>query len=121
MKPLLAKDLTTFLKRFDNFKGGEFRHIKVISPTTITVVFAVQDSAKEFNWININFKFNGVIDAKILDSSKLSLIDMDNGINFIYENSIFAFTLDNYNTISNIKNSTFYILCSSIKFQEDLF
>jgi len=120
MKPLLAKDLAAFMQRFNNFKDGEFRSLEVISPTTMKITLAGQDEARVFNWISLELEFNGVRDAKLLDSSKLHLVDMSDGVNLIDDEGV-AFGLGNYDNISSIKNSSFYIICRDIKYQEGNF
>lgn len=112
MKSLLVKDLPAFLKRFDNFKDGEFRHLEVLSPTSFKITLATQDSARAFDWISIDLELNEVSAANLLDKSKLSLIDMNDGIDISNNGTNFAFT---------IQNSTFFIECSTIKYQEGAF
>jgi len=121
MQPLLAKDLKTFLKRFDNFRDGEFRLIEVISPTAIVAKFAGQDSAREFDWVSIDFEFNGVEDANLIDNKKLSFIDMNDGINIIHENEKFSFGVGECSSIDSIKNSTCYITSTSVKYRQGSF
>ena len=112
MKLLLIKDLASFLKRFDNFKDGEFRHLEILSPTSFEVTLAGQDSARGFDWITIQFKLSDTSAANLLDNSKLSLIDMSDGISISNNGTDFAFKL---------LNSTFFIECSTIKYQEGTF
>ncbi len=121
MRPLLAKALPQFMQRFDNFKEGEFRSLEVISPTNMKLIFALQDSSKEFDWITLELEFEGVSDARLLDSSKLHLVDMSSGVSIIHEENNFAFGIDNYNNISNIKDSICYIIASSLKYKENSF
>ncbi len=121
MKPLLIKDLSSFVNRFGNFIDSEIRSINVISATTIEINIACQDSARDFDWLSINLELNGVTDAKLTQNSKLSLIDMNDGISFIDENNHFAFGIGNYDSISGIKNAVSYIICSSIKYEENQF
>ena len=117
MKPLLAKDLAAFMQRFNRFKDGEFRSLEVISPTTMKITLAGQDEARAFDWISLELELNGVNDARLLDSSKLHLVDMSDGVNLIHDGKI-AFGLGEYDNISSIKNSSCYIICSDIKYQE---
>ena len=120
MKPLLAKDLAAFMQRFNNFKDGEFRSLEVISPTTMKIILAGQDEARAFDWIIIELEFNGVSDARLLDSSKLHLVDMSDGVNLIHDKKI-AFGIGEYDNISSMKNSTCYIICKDVKYQEGTF
>ena len=120
MKPLLAKDLAAFMQRFNNFKDGEFRSLEVISPTTMKIILAGQDEARAFDWISIELEFNGVSDARLLDSSKLHLVDMSDGVNLIHDKKI-AFGIGEYDNISSMKSSTCYIICKDVKYQEGTF
>ena len=119
MKPLTNID--EFLKRFNNFKDGEFRSIEVISPTTMLVTLAGQDEARAFDWISKKLEFNNVSDARLLENSKLSLVDMSDGVSIINENNKLAFGIGECYNISNIKSSTCHIECSGIKYEEGLF
>lgn len=117
MKPLLDKNLASFLKRFDGFIDAEFRSIEIVSPTTVKITLAAQDSARGFDWITIELEFNGVNDARVLDNSKLSHIDMSNGITLIYADNQFVFGVGDYN-YSNITDSICYIKAISLKYLE---
>ena len=119
MKPITNTD--EFLKRFDNFKDGEFRTIKVISPTTMLVTFAAQDSARAFDWITVDLEFSGVSDARLLEQTKLSLVDMSEGISIINNNNRFAFAIGECYNISTIKSSTCYIESDTLKYEEGQF
>ncbi|MBU1659785.1 hypothetical protein KKG72_12165 [bacterium] len=121
MKPLLAKDLKAFLQRFDNFRDCELRSINVVSPTNITITLAAQDVARGFDWISIEIEYNGVIDSQLLDNSKLSLVDMSDGISIINEDNKFAFGIGERTTLSSIKNSTCQVICSNVKYKEGIF
>jgi hypothetical protein len=121
MKPLLAKDLPLFMQRFDNFKDGEFRSLEVNSPTSIKLIFAVQDNAKEFDWITLELAFEGVSDARLVDISKLHLVNMSDGVNIISEDKQYAFGIGDYQNITNIKDSICYIIASSLKYKENSF
>ena len=120
MKPLLAKDLAAFMQRFNNFKDGEFRSLEVISPTTMKITLAGQDEARAFDWISLELEFEGVNDARLLDNSKLHLVDMNDGVNLIHDEH-FAFAVGDYDNISGMKNSTCYIVSTNIKYQEGNF
>lgn len=121
MKPLLADKLDSFMERFDNFREGELRSIEVVSPTMIIITLAGQDSAREFDWISMKFEFSGVNDAKLLDSSRLSLIDMSDGVSIINNDNLFAFGIGKCYNISSIKNSTCQVIGSGLKYQEETF
>ena len=112
MKPLLTNDLNSFLSRFDNFEGSEFRNLEIISPTSFKVTLATQDRARGYDWLTIDFEFTNISSANLLDDSKLKYIDLSAGIAISNNGTEFAF---------KILDSTFFIECSSIKYQEGAF
>ena len=121
MKPITVTQLPNFVKRFGDFIDAEIRSVDIISPTVMRVVIAAQDNARGFDWLTLTLEFNGISDARLLEESKLSLIDMSDGISIINEEDNFAFAVGNYNNISGIKNATIYIISSNIKYEEGQF
>ncbi|MCK9473209.1 hypothetical protein [Sulfurimonas sp.] len=121
MKPLLKKDIESFLKRFDNFVDAEFRSIEILCATTLKITLATQDRARGFNWITITLEFNDVTDALLLENSKLSHVDMSEGITLLYENNQFAFGISSYSNLDNITDSICYIKADSLKYLEGAF
>ena len=121
MKPLLAKELPSFTKRFGDFVDAEIRSLEVLSPTTMKLSLACQDEARGFDWLSLNIEVDLVNDAQLIDESKLSLLDTSDGLSFIYENNSFAFAIGSYKNISGIKNAISYIIASSVKYEEDNF
>lgn len=112
MKPLTKSALKDFLERFEFFKDGEFRSIEINSPTCITLTFATQDISRGYDWVTILLEFDGVSEATLLDNSKLSYVDMSDGINITNNGTVFALKLN---------NSTFHITSSSLKYEEGQF
>jgi hypothetical protein len=121
MKPLLSNDLNNFKKRFSDFIDSEIRSFEVISPTTIKLSLATQDKARSFDWIGLNIEFSLVSDALLIDKSKLSLLDISEGLSFIYENKSFCFAIGKFKNISGMKNARCYVISSSISYEEDHF
>lgn len=121
MKPLLQTQLLTFLERFDNFKNAEFRTLKIISPTNISLTLSLQDGARAFDWITLTLEFFGVSDARLLEEEKLKFIDMSDGASLLFEENKFAFGIAECYNISSVKNSSLYLICESIKYEEGLF
>jgi len=121
MKPLLAKDLETFLDRFDDFKDGEIKDIKIISPTKVLITFTCQDKARGFDWISINLEFNNISDANLIGSEKIRLINLNEGISIINKQNLFAFGIGKCYNISSIKNSLCFLICTNLKYSENLF
>ncbi|MEA3331528.1 MAG: hypothetical protein U9Q29_07545 [Campylobacterota bacterium] len=121
MKPLLSKDLKSFLERFDNFRDGELRHIEIISPSVITITLAGQDSARAFDWVSVMVEFSDVSDATLLDNTKLKLVDMSDGISLLHKENLFAFGVGVCESLSTLKSSTCQVVASSLKYQEGEF
>ncbi len=121
MKPLTLKELPAFTERFSHFKDAEFRSLDIISPLQIQITLAVQDSARAFDWITITLEFNGVSDARLLESNRLHLVDMSDGANILKDENLFAFGIGECYNISTIKSSSCYIIANSLKYEEGLF
>lgn len=119
MKPL--HDIKTFLKRFDNFKDGEFRSLKIISPTVILITLAGQDEARDFDWVSMKLEFHGVIDARLPDETKLSLLDMDDGVSIIKNENSLAFGIGECYNIASARSSSCFIESSDIRQEEGTF
>lgn len=121
MKPLLKKDIESFLKRFDSFIDSELRSIDIISPSAVKITLAAQDSARGFDWITIEFEFSGINDAKLLENSKLSHVDMSDGISLISTDDMYILAVGKYNTPANIADSICYLKAASIKYKQGSF
>ncbi|MBE0513514.1 hypothetical protein [Sulfurimonas sp.] len=121
MRPLLKKDCNAFLKRFDNFIDAELRFIEVVSATTVKITLAAQDNARGFDWITLTLEFNGIKGALLLENSKLSHVDMSEGITLLCEESRFAFGIGSYTNLRNITDSLYYIKADSLKYLQGEF
>lgn len=109
MKPLTKKDIEPFLKRFDNFIDSELKEIQIVTPTSVKFIFFIQDSSREYNWVDLEIEFDDILEASLLDNSKLSFVNMDDGISLSHNGTNFAF---------KINNSTSYIKSSYIRYEE---
>jgi len=118
MKPLLKKDISPFLKRFDSFRGSKLNSIEIVTPTTLKITLTAQDGAREFDWIIITLELSGINDAQLPQNSKLPHIDMSEGLTIISTDTQIAFGIGNYDNFSNITNSICYIKATSIKYEE---
>lgn len=114
-------NIDEFLKRFNNFIDGEFRLIEILTPTNIRVTIAGQDEARAYDWVSVILEFNNVSDARLLDNSKLSFVDMSDGVSIIKENNKFAFAIGKCYNVSSIKSSTCHIECENLKYIENKF
>jgi hypothetical protein len=121
MKPLLKKDIPSFLDRFDNFTSSEIRELKVITPTSFELTLTTQDKARAYDWITLSIAFNGIIDAKLVDESNLAHIDLSDGMSIVDDNGMFAFGVGECYNTSCIKSSVLYIVSKEIKYNEGIF
>lgn len=121
MKPLLKKDLSPFLKRFDDFRDAELASLEIVSPTTAKITLKAQDSAREFDWATISLELSGINDANLPQSSKLPHIDMSDGITIISTDTQIAFGIGSYDSFTNITDSICYIKATTIKYQESIY
>lgn len=121
MRPLLKKDCDAFLKRFDNFIDAELRSIEIISANSVKITLAAQDGAREFDWITVTLEFNGIKGALLLENSKLSHVDMSEGITLLCEENRFAFGIGSYTNLRNITDSVCYIKADSLKYLQGEF
>ncbi len=121
MRPLLQKEIDAFLDRFGRFVDSEFRSIEILSPDSIKITLAAQDSAREFDWITVNLEFGSVSDALLPENSKLPHLDMSDGIRIISQNGLFAFGVGDYDNMSNITDSVCFIKADSLKYSQGAF
>ncbi len=121
MRPLLKKEIDTFLDRFGSFVDSEFRSIEIVSPSTVKITLSAQDSARGFDWITVDLEFDSVSDALLPQSSKLPHLDMGDGVTIISQNNLFAFAVGSYDSFSNITDSICYIKADSIKYSQGAF
>lgn len=121
MKPLSQAALSQFLERFDNFKGAELRELEVVNPFEIKLTIATQDKARGFDWITIELLFSGVEAANLVEDNQLGFIDMEDGLNIIFDENRFAFGIGACYNISAIKSSSLYIISETLKYQEGQF
>ncbi len=118
MKPLHVSEIKLFLSRFERFSESEIKSITIKSPSVIEIQCSVQDAGRAFDWIDIAFELSNVSDAKIVENSKLSYLDMNEGISIIFEDNKFVLCHGEYKTLENAKDSPLYIIFESIKFKE---
>jgi len=118
MKPLAYASLEDFLYRFEHFQNSELTAIDVITPTSIKIALSVQDRQRAFDWIGMNFLFEEVVEANLIDEKTLRLVDMDEGMSIIFENGLFYFMLGSYKTANGTKDALCYIIAKSLKYQE---
>ena len=118
MKPLHVSEMKSFLSRFERFSLSEVKAITIKSPSVIEIQFSVQDTGRGFDWIDLAFELSNVSDAKLIENSKLSYLDMSEGISIIFEGNRFAFCYGDYSSQQSVKDSALYIISESIKYKE---
>lgn len=118
MKPLSYNSLEDFLYRFESFANAELSNIDIITPTSIKIELNTQDRQRSFDWIGLDFLFEEVVEANLIENEKLKFVDMEEGVSIVYENGLFYFMLGNYKTASGTKDALCYIISKSLKFQE---
>jgi hypothetical protein len=109
------------LERFNHFKDADFRSLELISPINIKLTFAVQDAARAHDWITITLNFDMISDARLLENSTLSHLDMSDGVTLLKDGTLFAFGIGECYNISTIKTAPLYIIASSLKYVEGVF
>lgn len=117
VKPLSAPSLKALLERIDFARGGEIRSLVLHSATSIEIRFSVQDSARDYDWIDTVFRIDGVNDAKLLGDTILKTFDMSEGITAeVVNDGTCALALGNYN--GRVSEAPFYIIGTSLGYEE---
>lgn len=118
MKPLNTNTSKQLLERFSQLCDATLNDIKIVDPQTISVIFSVQDSSREFDWIDINFQIGSISEASLIDSDKLKLVDMSEGITILFENAYVGFGVGRYTNLSSLSDAPLLLVGKSIKYEE---
>ena len=118
MTPLLPNKIPELLTRIDNAIDGELFSVTMNTPQNFTIELSVQDKNRGYDWINIAFEIDGVIDATLIDDTKLSLVNMSEGISLTYNDGIFGVGVGAYNSVDALKSATLYLLGNALKYEE---
>ncbi len=121
MKPLSKSSARELLERLDSAKDSELREIIIMSPTSFKIELSVQDANRGYDWINVAFYISDIIDAQLVDESKLAFLDMSSGISIIYEDSRVGLGNSQCESLSYLSESQLYFIGDSIKYEELLF
>ena len=116
MKPLT--NASTLLDRIDHAIDGMIRSVTIQSPSVITITLSVQDKGREYDWINIAFEVSGIMDVQLVDESKLSFLDISEGISIIMDGHQAGIGIGRSSNINNLKDLPLYLLGDSIKYEE---
>ena len=119
MKPLTPNESQKLLLRTQNFEDAEITSIDFINPTELTITINTQDKNRDFDWICIVLYFIGICDAKLVQNS--SLIDMSEGLSFVYEEGKIFFGVGQYENSNAIKDSVLFVESNSVKIEEKPF
>ncbi len=118
MKPLSQSSSKELLERLDSAKESELREITMMEPTSFKIELSVQDSGRGYDWTNIAFLMSGVLDANLVDDSKLSFLNTSDGISIVFEEGSVGFANSECDSLSKIRESQLYLIGSSIKYEE---
>jgi len=118
MNPLLPNKIPELLTRIDNAIDGELISVTMNTPQNFTIELSVQDKSRGYDWINIAFEVDGVVDAKLIDDTKLSLVDMSEGISICYEDGMYGVGLGKYGSVESLKSATLYLVANALKYEE---
>ena len=105
------------MERFDNLIGGELLSVDILSPASIQVVLTVQDKNRDFDWVNLTILAESIVDAKLVEDSALKAIDMQNGVNIVFESNSFKIGFGS----SEYLSSALHIDAQSIRYEESTF
>lgn len=116
IKPLSASSLKNLCERIDYAREGEIRSLTPLSPTSIEIRFSVQDIARDYDWIDIVFRVDGVSDAKLVSDNILKALDMSEGITVEINDKSCALAIGSY--VGRANEAPCYILGTSIGYEE---
>jgi len=118
LRPLLKNKSPELLTRIDNATDGELISVVMNNPQNFTVELSVQDKNRGYDWINIAFEIEGIVDAKLVEEHKLTFIDMTEGISLLYEEGLALLAIGKYNTLQSAKGATIFLEGTTIKYEE---
>ncbi len=116
VKPLNPSSLKALLERIEYARDGEIRSLATLSPTSIEIRFSVQDSARDYDWIDVAFRIDGVNDAKLVSDNVLRGLDMSEGITAELTANTAALAIGSYS--GRVNEAPFYMLGTSIGYEE---
>jgi len=111
------QEITTLLKKYNNFKCEQLRHIEKTSDTSYIVTLVIQDDeGEDVNTIKLNF--TDVQAYKILVNSALAYMDMGDGITLIKENDLYGFAIGRGTAMLHVNSAPLFIVASNIEITE---
>jgi len=121
MQPLTPTKFNEFLQRFNFFIDAEIRSLQVKDATTFELTFALQDEARAFDWITLTLEFSAIINAKLLEDTQLSFVDMSEGVSLFTQDDVIYFGIGKDLTPSLVESASLYIKSKSLKYKEGQF
>jgi len=118
MTPLQPHKIQELLTRIDNAVDGELVAVTMNHPQNFTVELSVQDKNRGYDWINIAFEIDAVFDARLVDDTKLAMLDMSEGITLLFEDGKCGFGLGAYKSMEALKSASFFLLGETVKYEE---
>jgi len=109
-----------FLKKINNGYDGLIRSIGVKSFSSASIVVSVMDEENDYEWINVRFEIDSIVEFKVIQRINTSNIVLSEGIKVEYYNSHVYIAFSPYSnelrTLEDFRNSDVYFGCKNIKF-----
>lgn len=116
VKPLNAKSLHALCERIDYARHGEIHSLTPLSSRSIEIRFSVQDKARGFDWIDVAFVINGVVDAKLASDNVLRMLSLEEGISVEFESAQCGIAIGTYD--GRLNEAPLYIIGDSMGYEE---
>ncbi len=118
MTPLHQNKTQELLTRIDKATNSELISITMNTPQNFTLELSVQDKNRGYDWINIAFEIDSIVDAKLIDDEKLAFVDMEEGISILFDEEQCGIGVGNYKSIDALKSAPLYFIGKSLKYEE---
>lgn len=116
VKPLNAPALKTLLARIEHARDGEIRSLTPLGASSVEIRFSVQDKARDYDWIDVVFRIDGVNNAKLVSDNVLRGLDMSEGITVELTANAAALALGCYP--GRVSEAPLYIVGTSMGYEE---
>lgn len=109
--------LQPLLNRYDHFRDFEIRALHAPMQGAIAVTLVEQNEEGEDERA-VAITFEGVSDARVLQSAVLPFLDMMRGISIIHERDRYAFAIGRCDTMLHALNAPLYIISTAVSVEE---